>query len=67
MEKVKNLVALRDYCRTNKWPRLPQWQHWIYSKKPIAQKCIKMISGVYYVSIEALEKYLDSATLDERT
>jgi hypothetical protein len=65
MEKVKNLVSLRNYCRENEWPRLPQWQHWIYSKKPIAQKCIKMIGGVYYVNLDAFQKYLDNATINE--
>ena len=65
MEQHKNLKSLRDYCRENEWPRLPQWQYWIYTRKPIARECIKMIGGIYYISLDALQKYLNNASLDE--
>lgn len=65
MEKLKTITSLRDYCREHEWPRLPQWQHWIYTRKPIARECVKMIGGVYYINLDAFERYLENATLDE--
>lgn len=61
----KQLISLRDYCRQHEWPRLPQWQHWITARKPIAQKCIKKIGGRYHVDLEAFESYISKANLDE--
>ena len=60
------LIPLREYCRTHKWPRLPQWHHWIYRKAPIAQACIKKIGGRYLVDLHAFQEYLQKATLEEK-
>jgi hypothetical protein len=65
MEHLKKLIPLREYCRTNAWPRLPQWQHWIYSRNTIAQQCVKKIACRYMIDMEAFQNYLKSATLDE--
>lgn len=65
MQQLKNLITLRQYCEENDWPRLPQWQHWIYTKKPIAVRCIKKIGGRYLVDIKAWQEYVANATLDE--
>jgi hypothetical protein len=46
MEILQNLILLREYCRQNSWPRLAQWNHWIYSPNPIAMKCVKRLAGV---------------------
>lgn len=64
MEQIKNLISLRDYCRQNDWPRLPQWQHWIITRKPIAQACIKKISGRYMIDLKALHDHIQKASLD---
>lgn len=66
MQQLKNLVSLRSYCRQNEWPRLPQWQHWIYSKKPVAQACVKKVGGRYLIDLEAFQTYVQNATLEER-
>lgn len=66
MEKIKNLVSLSSYCRSYEWPRKPQWLHWIYSKNPIAQTCVKKIGSRYFISLSALENYIDQANLDDQ-
>ncbi|MCB1181745.1 MAG: hypothetical protein KDK55_06990 [Chlamydiia bacterium] len=66
MQVLKNLVPLREYCRRNEWPRLPQWHHWIYSKAPIAKKCVKKIGGRYLIDLEAFQKCIENATLEEK-
>lgn len=65
MEALKNLVSLRDYCRNNTWPRLPQWQHWITSRKPIAQACVKKVGGRYMLDLNAFNNYIKNASLEE--
>jgi hypothetical protein len=65
MQNIKNLISLRDYCRQNKWPRLPQWQGWITSKKPIAVECIKKIGGRYMVDLDKFQKHIENATLED--
>lgn len=67
MQQLKNLISLRIYCKQNEWPRLPQWQHWIYSRKPIAQACIKKVGGRYLIDLEAFQNYVKNATLEERS
>lgn len=64
MKELKNLVELREYCRQNKWPRLPQWQHWIYTKKPIAIECVKKVGGRYLIDLDALRSHIENATID---
>ncbi len=64
MEGYEHLIELREYCRKNKWPRLPQWQHWIYSKNKIAVECVKKIGGKYFINIEAFKNHIENATLD---
>ena len=64
-QEIKNLIGLRDYCRQNKWPRLPQWQHWIYTRNPIAIQCVKKIGKRYLIDLEALQKHIKNASLDE--
>ncbi len=66
MEILKNLIPLRDYCRQNSWPGLAQWNHWIYSRNPIAMKCVKKIGGRYMLDLEALRAYVDRATLQQQ-
>lgn len=66
MNSVKNLVPLRSFCRTAPWPRLTQWHHWIYSKHPIAQLCIKKIGGRYLIDIDAFDSYIKNASLQEK-
>ncbi len=65
METLQNIISLRDYCRHHSWPRLAQWNHWIYTCNPIAMKCIKKIGGRYMLDIQALKTYIDQATLKE--
>ncbi len=65
MEILKNFIPLREYCRQNSWPRLAQWHHWIYSRNPIALKCVKRIGGRYMLDIQALQSYINHATLEE--
>ena len=65
MEHIKNLVELREYCRQNKWPRLPQWQHWIYAKKPIAVDCIKKVAGRYLIDLEAFQNHIKNASIEK--
>lgn len=65
MNPTENLVLLRDHCRQSKWPRLPQWHHWIYSRHPIAQSCIKKIGGRYLIDTQAFKNYVQTASLDE--
>lgn len=62
---IDKLMPLREYCRQNKWPRLPQWHHWIYRRNPVALKCVKRIGGRYMIDLEALKNYIEGATLDE--
>lgn len=66
MEILSNLIPLRDYCRQNSWPRLAQWNHWIYSRNPIAMKCVKKIGGRYMLDLQALRMYVDQATLQQQ-
>lgn len=66
MSKLESLVLLREYCRNNKWPRLPQWNHWIYNKHDIALKCVKKIGGRYLIDVAAFQSYVDSASLEEQ-
>lgn len=63
MEHINNLVELRVYCRQNLWPRLPQWQHWITSKKPVAVECIKKIGGRYLIDLDAFKKHIEKASI----
>jgi hypothetical protein len=63
---IGNLAELRSYCRQNRWPRLSQWHHWIYSKHPIAAACVKKIGGRYLIDLGALTSYIQSASLEER-
>lgn len=65
MQRLKNLIPLRDYCRQNDWPRLPQWQHWISSKNLVAQQCVKKIGGRYLIDLSAFEAYVANASLEE--
>jgi len=63
MEVIQNIIPLRDYCRQNPWPRLGQWNHWIYTRNPIALKCINKIGGRYMLDLHALKAFVDQATL----
>jgi len=65
VEHINNLVELREYCRKNKWPRLPQWQHWIYSRKPVAVECVKKVGGRYLIDLGAFNNYIKKASLEE--
>ncbi len=65
MKQLENLIELREYCRQNKWPRLPQWQHFIYSRKPIAIACIKKVAGRYLIDLEAFQRFIANASIDE--
>lgn len=65
MDCIKMLIPLREYCRQNEWPRLPQWHHWIYRKHPLAVKCVKKIGGRYMIDQKAFAKYISEATLGE--
>lgn len=65
MEALKNLISLRDYCRQHAWPRLPQWQHWINSRKPIAHACVKKVGGRYMLDLSAFNNYIKNASLEE--
>jgi hypothetical protein len=67
MDQLKNLIPLWDYCKQNKWPRLPQWQHWIYSRNDVARACIKKIGKRYLIDLAAWKNYIKNATLDETT
>lgn len=62
-EMMNNLIPLREFCRKNKWPRLPQWEQWINESKPIAQMCVKKIGGLYLVDLKAFEKYIEDSDL----
>lgn len=64
MEFIANLVPLRDYCRKNSWPRLPQWNYWIQNKHPIAKACVKKIGSRYLIDTQALEKHIQNASID---
>lgn len=59
-----NLIPLREYCKQNNWPRLPQWHHWIYSRNEVARNCIKKIGKRYLVDLKAWETYIQNASLD---
>ena len=65
MLTIENLIPLRKYCRQNEWPRLAQWHHWIYCKRPVAVQCVKKIGGRYLIDLSAFESYIKSATIDE--
>ena len=65
MELLKSLMPLRQFCRQNPWPRLSQWHHWIYSRAPIAENCVKKVGGRYLIDQNALQQYLMHATLEE--
>jgi hypothetical protein len=64
MQQIEQLMELREYCRTHKWPRLPQWQHWIYSRNPIAISCVKKVGGRYIINLEAFQNHIQNATID---
>lgn len=66
MEALNNLQPLRDFCRKNPWPKLSQFNHWIYSRNPIALKCIKRMRGRFVIDTAAFNKILRNATLDEK-
>lgn len=65
MKSLERLIPLREYCRQNNWPRLPQWHHWIYRKHPIAMQCVKKIGGRYMLDIAAFTTYIEKASLEE--
>lgn len=65
MQHLKYLISLRSYCRQNDWPRLPQWHHWIYTRKPIAVECVKKIGGRYMLDLDAFHNYIKNASIDE--
>lgn len=64
MKLTLDLVPLREYCRTNTWPRLPQWHHWIYTRHQVAQSCVKKIGGRYMIDLAAFQDYIQRATFD---
>ena len=66
MQMLETIIPLREYCRNHKWPRLPQWHHWIYVEAPIAKACVKKIGGRYLIDVSAFQKYVESASLTER-
>lgn len=66
MQILETFVPLREYCRSHKWPRLPQWHHWIYVEAPIAKACVKKIGGRYLIDLSAFQKYVESASLKEK-
>ena len=66
MQITETIVPLRDYCRSHKWPRLPQWHHWIYAEAPVAKACVKKIGGRYLVDLSAFQKYIEVASLEEK-
>ncbi len=66
MQVIKNLISLSEYCHQNEWPRKTIWRHWIYSKKPIAVKCVKKIGGKYFIDLKAFQDHIESASLEER-
>ena len=65
MQVLETIIPLRDYCRRHKWPRLPQWHHWIYGEAPIARACVKKIGGRYLIDLSAFQKYIERASLEE--
>lgn len=65
MIQIENLIPLRKYCRQNKWPTLPQLNHWISERKPIAVQCVKKIGNRYFIDLQAFQDYIKNATLDE--
>ncbi len=65
MEVLNDLWPIRDFCRKRAWPRLTQCNHWIYTKHPIARRCIVKIGGRYLINVKAFEEYVRSATLEE--
>ena len=65
MTTCHNLIPLREYCKQHKWPRLPQWHHWIYSRNKVAITCIKKIGKRYLIDLAAWEGYIKNASLDE--
>jgi hypothetical protein len=66
MQILENIVPLREYCRNHKWPRLPQWHHWIYVGAPVARAFVKKIGGRYLIDLPAFERYIESASLGEK-
>jgi len=66
MEELSNLQPLREFCRKTNWPRLTQFNHWINSRNPIAQKCIKKIGGRYVIDTNAFYSIVRNATLEEK-
>jgi hypothetical protein len=63
---LESLVPLREFCRSNKWPRLSQWHHWIYSNHPIARACVKRIGARYLVDVDKFKEYIEKASLTEK-
>ena len=63
----EKLIPLRDFCRNREWPRLSQWNHWIYSRSPIALACVKRIGGRYMIDLEEFQRYIKDASLDEKS
>ncbi len=64
MKELATVIPLRDYCRQNDWPRLPQWNNWIYTRAPIALACIRRVGARYFVDVEALAEFVKNATLE---
>lgn len=64
MQITQDLVPLREFCRHNKWPRLPQWNHWITTRNTVAKKCVKKIGGRYLVDVQEFQKLLKNASLE---
>jgi hypothetical protein len=65
MEFLDKLISLRQYCRQHEWPRLPQWNYWITTRKPVAVKCVKKIGGRYMLDIVAFQSFIQNASIEE--
>lgn len=66
MEALENHQLVRDFCRERLWPKLSQINHWIYTRNPIAVKCIKKIAGRYVIDTSAFNEIVRNATLEEK-
>lgn len=64
MNELCNMQPLREYCRQKKYPKLSQWNHWIFSRHPIALKCIKKLGGRYLVNLDAWSEVVRNATIN---
>jgi len=65
MNFLDHLIPLALFCKQHSWPRKPQWHHWVYSKHPIAIKCVRRIGGRIMIDLKAFEEYVNNASLDE--